>query len=196
MFPNPLDSAFVDVTPRRLHNFEITAGEIYSWENVQMPDSLIIQSGTVEVDAFGLITVQDFKITNESNWLRLFPVEIMNPPDNITIYIESDIINIEWDEVEEASSYKIYSSNDPYESSENWILEADGISGTSWSEVIADDLKFYYVVASTDETRRNHNKQEFNNDRKTKISKYSGEIYRKQDKKKMKFTRKKKTNLN
>ncbi len=143
------------------------------------PDSVPIQNALISIYTNGIIYGSDFtdengfaeiEITeefqiNESYEINVTAynkipysgiincVEVLNPPENITIYIESDIVNIEWDEVEGATSYKIFSSDDPNESSENWTLEADGISNTYWSETINGDLKFYYVVASTETPR-------------------------------------------
>jgi len=54
-------------------------------------------------------------------------------PENVTIYIESDSIHISWDEVENATSYKIYSSSDPY-AAYPWNFEEE-VTGTNWSEV-------------------------------------------------------------
>lgn len=74
----------------------------------------------------------------------------LDAPTNIAISASSTEVTITWDAVTDANSYKIFSSTDPYESSENWTLEEEGISGITWSETILVEKKFYYVVASSD----------------------------------------------
>ena len=70
-----------------------------------------------------------------------------NSPENVIIYTQSDSIHIQWDTVAGANSYKVYSSLNPYDNFENWALEADGITATSWSEEVINTKKFYYIVA-------------------------------------------------
>jgi len=81
----------------------------------------------------------------------------LDPPQNVTVEIIGTDVQISWDAVSGANFYKIYSSNDPYESYENWDLEAEGISGLLWSQTIPENKKYYYVVASTDEARSDIN---------------------------------------
>ncbi len=67
------DSGNVDITPRRLQNFRVIAGQVYSWENVQLSDSRVIQRGSVTPDTAGLLTIGNFQVTKSGNRLRLFP---------------------------------------------------------------------------------------------------------------------------
>jgi len=69
-----------------------------------------------------------------------------DPPTNLTIEIVGNDVVLTWDEVTGANSYKIYSSDDPYESHENWNYK-DEVTGTTWSETIPEEKKFYYVTA-------------------------------------------------
>jgi len=72
----------------------------------------------------------------------------MNNPENITIEIIADNIQISWDAVTGATSYKIYSYSDPYEPVENWTFEEE-VTVTSWSEpLLTNEKKFYYVTAN------------------------------------------------
>ena len=71
----------------------------------------------------------------------------LKPPENVIIYISSGNVNIEWDQVQDASSYTIYSSSNPYASYETWNIEEINITTTNWSEIIPEFNKFYYVVA-------------------------------------------------
>ncbi len=59
----------VDVTPRRLQQFVVTPGSVYRWQNASLEDGQITQQGTVIADADGLVTVEDFAVTLNGNWL-------------------------------------------------------------------------------------------------------------------------------
>ncbi|MCK4312579.1 MAG: hypothetical protein KAW88_07575 [Candidatus Cloacimonetes bacterium] len=65
------------------------------------------------------------------------------------IYIESDSVHISWNPVPNATSYNIYSSDDPYAAFETWTLEptGTGIIETNWSAPAPPEKKFYYVTA-------------------------------------------------
>ncbi len=68
-----------------------------------------------------------------------------DPPENVIIYIESDIVHISWNAVLFATFYKVYSSDDPYTGF------TEDTSGTfideSWSAPAPGVKKFYYVTA-------------------------------------------------
>ena len=69
----------------------------------------------------------------------------LNPPENVTIYIESDTVFIYWNIVVGATEYKVYSDSNPY--GDFSTLEWSG-SATSWNESIGiNEKKFYYVTA-------------------------------------------------
>jgi hypothetical protein len=71
--------------------------------------------------------------------------EQLPAPENVIITKDGTHIVITWDAVPEATSYKIYSDNDPYGTYSN--LEAT-ITDTTWSEIIPiDGKKFYKVTA-------------------------------------------------
>jgi len=65
-------------------------------------------------------------------------------PQNITISVENDSIYLEWDAVDYATSYDIYSADDPYS---NFVIEAEEITTTNWNESLTDIKKFYYIKA-------------------------------------------------
>ena len=70
----------------------------------------------------------------------------IDAPENVIISVDADSVYLEWDPVDGATSYNIYSSDDPY--AVDWgTAHATGITGTNWSEAIFDVKKFYYVVA-------------------------------------------------
>jgi len=67
-------------------------------------------------------------------------------PDNLEIEEIGDTIYLEWGNIPEASSYKIYSSEDANAELSDWHLEAETTS-TSWNEPASDVKKFYYVCS-------------------------------------------------
>ena len=67
------------------------------------------------------------------------------PPEDVTITVENDSTKISWSAVAGATSYKVYSSNDPYDS---FTEDTSGnFTGTNWSAPLAAEKKFYYVTA-------------------------------------------------
>ena len=104
-------------------------------------------------------------------------------PQNVTIEIIGTDVQISWDSVTGANSYKIYADDDPY--ADDWGDAVASVSGTTWSETIVDEMKFYYVVASTDEAR------EMINSKKSQKTKYPKTNFKKSDipTKKMKISK-------
>jgi len=82
--------------------------------------------------------IDDVILTGESTLLL--------PPENVTIEIIGNDVAITWDEVIGASSYIVYSSNDPY----NGFSEdlSGSFLGEGWSTPIINEKKFYYVTAT------------------------------------------------
>jgi len=71
---------------------------------------------------------------------------VLLPPENVIIEIIGNDVAITWDEVTGASSYIVYSSNDPY----NGFSEdlSGSFLGESWNTPIVNEKKFYYVTAT------------------------------------------------
>jgi endoglucanase Acf2 len=69
--------------------------------------------------------------------------------DNVSINIVGENIYLSWEAVNNANSYSIYSAIDPTINSENWTLEAESITATNYSQLISNQRRFYYVIAST-----------------------------------------------
>ena len=83
--------------------------------------------------------------TNAAHDAELFG--ILDPPENLTISADADSVYLYWDTEVGATSYKVYSYEDPYEPSGNWTFEAE-VTEENWSEALpVNDEKFYYVVA-------------------------------------------------
>ena len=108
---------------------------------------------TIKVHPYHKIDVNAIKVDGVE--VTSTPVIVLGNIENLNIQIVGNELHLSWDEVAGANSYKIYTSDDPYDSSENWTLEAEGISETSWtSDISGITKKFYYVVASTETPNR------------------------------------------
>lgn len=63
----------VDVTPRRLQQFEVHADVPYVWQNQSVLDDTIVDSGVVFADADNLLTLPTFEVTPDGNRAILRP---------------------------------------------------------------------------------------------------------------------------
>ena len=77
---------------------------------------------------------------------------VLLPPDNVTISVNTNSILLEWDEVQAATSYKVYSSDD----SETGYTEDTGgtFNGTTWQTSATNEKRFYYIKAIKQERSR------------------------------------------
>jgi len=101
-----------------------------------------------KLNTVGGLSGKEMTSTNYKNYpgYYLGPIigEIL-PPEYVTITVVNNIVTISWSAVSGATSYKVYSSNDPYD---NFIEDTSGnFNGTSWSTTLATEKKFYYVTA-------------------------------------------------
>jgi len=91
-------------------------------------------------------------ITEFSQFIITRWQQTLDIPQNVTIEIVGTDVQLTWDDVNGANSYKIYTSDDPY--AEDWGTAIASVSGTSWSsDITGIGKKFYRVVASTDVAR-------------------------------------------
>ena len=75
-------------------------------------------------------------------YLGPFPDDIL-APENVIISVSDNTITISWDPVNNAASYRIYSSDHPYN---NFSLDNSGsFDGTSWSAPHSNEKRFYFV---------------------------------------------------
>jgi dienelactone hydrolase len=63
----------VNVTPRRLQQFTVEPGRVYTWQNVRLSDDTVIQEGTITADHDNLITVTGFAVSESGNRLIIRP---------------------------------------------------------------------------------------------------------------------------
>jgi hypothetical protein len=67
----------VDVTPRRLQQFDVAADVVYEWQNVSVIDASIVQTGTISADTDGLLTLPQVTISPTGNRVSIRPM----PPE-------------------------------------------------------------------------------------------------------------------
>ena len=71
--------------------------------------------------------------------------QFLSAPTNVTLSVDSGSVYINWDAVSGASSYKVYSSCNPYS---DFIEDISGsFDGESWNASIGEVKKFYYVTS-------------------------------------------------
>jgi len=63
----------VDVTPRRLQQFQIVPGTAYHWQNIRLEDQRVIQAGEIIADADGLLTVEGMQVGEAGSRLIIRP---------------------------------------------------------------------------------------------------------------------------
>ena len=66
-----LDYAEVDLTPRRIQKFTVTAGQSYYWKNEELGE--IVQTGIVIADSHGFITLPTVVISKNKNHITITP---------------------------------------------------------------------------------------------------------------------------
>jgi len=72
-------------------------------------------------------------------------IAFLDAPENLSVVINAGIVELSWDAVSGASSYKVYSSTDPYSS---FTEDLSGtLDGTFWDAPVSVTKKFYYVKA-------------------------------------------------
>ncbi|MBN2795303.1 MAG: right-handed parallel beta-helix repeat-containing protein [Clostridia bacterium] len=67
----PEVSCTVDITPRRLQNFEIQVGDIVYYQNIDCSSGMILDAGMEKVDAYGLITIPQQIVNKTGTQLKL-----------------------------------------------------------------------------------------------------------------------------
>ena len=74
-----------------------------------------------------------------------YPLNQLEPPENLIIQIINNKVHLSWNPVQDATSYKIFSSGNPDSSFEEDFSGA--FNGTSWNCSITENKKFFYVRA-------------------------------------------------
>jgi len=66
-------NTIVDITPRRLQNFITRPNTVYRWFNYNYVTGALVDSGTVRSDAYGVVTVESFRISTTGSQLVIRP---------------------------------------------------------------------------------------------------------------------------
>ncbi len=74
-------------------------------------------------------------------------IQTLNIPQNIQSVVVGNEVQLSWNAVAGANSYKVFGADSP---NGTYTEIASGIAATSWVQTINTSKKFYYVVASTD----------------------------------------------
>ena len=74
-------------------------------------------------------------------------IDSLLPPENLSINISDNVINLKWDRVANAISYFVYSSTDPTLPLSNWTLETEVLT-KCWSESTSSTMKYYFITAN------------------------------------------------
>ncbi|NLK49490.1 MAG: hypothetical protein GX294_02460, partial [Candidatus Cloacimonetes bacterium] len=83
-----------------------------------------------------------------TNWVEEDPIELDAP--EITIVLDG-YPKLTWDEVEDAVTYDVYGSNDPYADFEEWTLLEAGNTSRDYYYDGTEEFQFFYVLATTEE---------------------------------------------
>ena len=112
--------------------------------------SLIIGLDLPWDDEYFFGVIDDIRIYNralsEDEILSIYTLGSLESPINLTISEMNDYIILNWDVVSGATSYKIYSSENPYSGFE--LDESGEFNGTSWTAPLSESKIFYYVTAT------------------------------------------------
>ncbi|MBS3767098.1 MAG: hypothetical protein KGY75_03115 [Candidatus Cloacimonetes bacterium] len=81
-------------------------------------------------------------------WARLagWDPDFIASPQNVAISAKNDSVFVQWEGVPEATSYKIFASDNPDTGFVNVTSQGD-LMGNTWSSLTSADKKFYYVRA-------------------------------------------------
>jgi len=116
------------------------AGEV-DWSEVIIP----VNAGN---RTFKWEYYKDTYVTNgfDCAWIDniSFPSTVLSKPSSITISISGSIVTLGWNAVDGATSYEIWSSDNPYS---GFTYETNVTGVTNWSAPLSGDKKFYYVKA-------------------------------------------------
>ena len=124
-----LPSGYLNVGDNQLILYKRDSNSDGAWEN----------SGAT----LGIVTATTVQFTGITSFSQL--IIGSDSPQNVTISIVGTNVQITWDEVPGATSYKVYSSNNPYT---GFTEDVSGnLTGTSWTAPLPGNKKFYYVKA-------------------------------------------------
>jgi hypothetical protein len=130
----PVSTATADVTPRRLQALTHTPGMRYSWENRQQPSNTVVQSGTVVVDANGLIALPNVILTKDGNQIVITNIPIPVELSSFVAHIQGNNILLQWETRSESNNYG-FEIERRCNGEEEKGGKGDSASGAGWVKV-------------------------------------------------------------
>lgn len=130
-----------EANPSRISLFTRASTADTTW--IHLLDASSVSAANNEATFDGITEFSQFII---GRWIQFLDI-----PQNVICEIIGTEVQLSWDTISGANSYKIYASDDPYAA--DWGTEVASVSETSWSAVISEDKKFYRVVASSESVR-------------------------------------------
>ncbi|MCK4696414.1 MAG: hypothetical protein KAT74_11655, partial [Candidatus Cloacimonetes bacterium] len=115
-----------------------------NWENI----TLSINTEDLEVGDY--LCNMEISSNDPDESMVSIPINLtvesafLDIPSNIQTFCDGVNINISWQSVEGATSYKIYSSDNP---NSGFLYEAT-VTETNWSTPLAENKKFYRITAN------------------------------------------------
>ena len=101
-----------EVTPRRLQAFSAPTGSVVSWQNINNANGQVVQSGAINSDADGLVTIPRFQIGTGTGNRLILTVEAAKPEVTAPIgATSSQTPQLTWTAVNGAASYDVWISN-------------------------------------------------------------------------------------
>jgi hypothetical protein len=133
----PPDDGWINLTPKR--------GEIAGQDQEQITvsfDASELSVGTYEANIYVDSNDPDTETVTLPVKLNVYQ---LTSPANVTTSVSGSTLTLDWDAVPYASTYKVYSSDDPYGT---FVEDTSGTpSGNSWSTAVSNAKKFYRVTA-------------------------------------------------
>jgi|GEM_PF-1695309 len=71
----------------------------------------------------------------------------LTPPQNVRISVTGTTVTLSWSPSLGATSYNVYSADDPNAADDDWSLEAEGLATCAWSAALPGGNRFYRVTA-------------------------------------------------
>jgi len=135
---------------------------VLDWAQVVPSSGSIVQGGSdqveVSVDTSELeigeylcnliITTNDPNSSSVIMPLNLIvDTSVITTPQNLAVQIGGGAIQLTWDAVPNADSYKVYGSLSPYAPFESWILVGSGITNNQWISILSSHYRYFKVTA-------------------------------------------------
>ena len=124
-------------------NYILQQSNLLSGNNSQASTNYILQSSSFEIVSCDEAVSDNYKIL--PGYYHGEILEGILAPENVTISVLGAIVQLNWSPVPGATSYKVYSSDDPVT---GFLEDTSGfLIDERWTAPIPTGKKFYYVKA-------------------------------------------------